>query len=113
MLAPAGTAAQPGAAAEEAGLLAIGGALSADNRQIYERMLPRGPHGRVVIVPYASADQPKAAATTIERCKVYRPELRYDVLPDPVRSAGDRTAAVQGLAGADLIYFTGGQQRRR
>lgn len=92
--------------------IAVGGALDDENIAIHEAMLVRHDLDKIVIVPYASADPDKAAASSIERFKKYRPDARYVVLPDAAKDDASRDLAASWIANADLVFFTGGDQKR-
>ncbi|MEX2218309.1 MAG: C25 family cysteine peptidase [Phycisphaerales bacterium] len=92
--------------------IAIGGGLRDDNTAAYDALLTRRDTGKIVIVPYASADAAAAAASATERFKKFRPDARYLILPDAAKDAESRTLAADWIAHADLVYFTGGDQSR-
>lgn len=92
--------------------IAIGGALDDENVAIHRAMLVRRDLDKIVVVPYASADPEKAAASTIERLKKYRPDAKYVVLPDATKDDASRDLAASWIANADLVFFTGGDQKR-
>ena len=92
--------------------IAIGGALEDENSAIFEAMLTRKDTNKIVIVPYASADAAEAGKRTIERFKKYRPDARYVVLPDPAKDEASRDLAISWISHADLVFFTGGDQKR-
>lgn len=92
--------------------VAIGGALDDENIAIHQAMLVRDDLHKIVIVPYASADPEKAAQSSIERFKKYRPDARYVVLPDASKDDASRDLAASWIGHADLVFFTGGDQKR-
>lgn len=92
--------------------IAIGGSLDDDNTAIYDAMLVRRDTNKIVIVPYASAEPEDAARRAIERFKRHRPNANYVVLPDPAKDDASRDLAASLIAHADLVFFTGGDQKR-
>ena len=92
--------------------IAIGGALDDENIAIHQAMLVRDDLHKIVIVPYASADPEKAAQSSIERFKKYRPNATYVVLPDASKDDATRELAASWIGHADLVFFTGGDQKR-
>lgn len=92
--------------------IAIGGALDDENIAIHQAMLVRSDVNKIVIVPYASADPEAAAKSSIERFKKYRPGAAYLVLPDASKDEAARDLAASWIANADLVFFTGGDQKR-
>jgi cyanophycinase len=92
--------------------VAIGGALDDENIAIHQAMLVRNDVNKIVIVPYASGDPEKAAQGSIERFKKYRPDATYVVLPDAAKDDASRDLAASWIGHADLVFFTGGDQKR-
>jgi cyanophycinase len=92
--------------------IAIGGSLDDDNTAIYNAMLTRRDTNKIVIVPYASAEPDDAARRAVERFKRYRPDANFVVLPDPAKDDASRDLATSLIAHADLVFFTGGDQKR-
>lgn len=92
--------------------VAVGGALDDENIAIHQAMLVRNDVNKIVIVPYASADPEKAAQGSIERFKKYRPDATYVVLPDASKDDASRDLAASWIGHADLVFFTGGDQKR-
>jgi cyanophycinase len=93
-------------------LVLVGGALADDNEAVYDALLVRRQSGRIVIVPYASADAAGAAEGMIARFKKRRPDATYLVLPDASKGEAEKKRAAGMIADADLVYFTGGDQSR-
>src|SRR5687768_1959239 len=63
--------------------IAIGGGMSADNQGLFKELLAKSDTGRVVVVPFSSADVDGASKSAIDKFKQHRPAGEYVVLPDP------------------------------
>jgi cyanophycinase len=97
-------------------LIAIGGGLDDDNTTILTACVPATSTGTIVIVPWASGEAEKAAASAARRFAQHAPRATIVTIADPVTSAQDSARAAQAfdaLRGAgDLAFFTGGDQSR-
>jgi len=92
--------------------LAIGGALKDDNTEVFKWMTGRRQHGRVVVVAYATGTPDGADKRMAERLEKNGWKGTVDQLPDVLKGTPEKEAAPGVLAGADLIFFTGGDQSR-
>lgn len=119
--APANPAANPPAAPAPAPgpVVVIGGALREGNAPVWERLvaLAGGTGARIAVLPTASDDPARAAASTVATLRRYGAEAFE--LPVAPRLAGSdaRSAArdprwVAQLQDADGVFFTGGEQAR-
>jgi cyanophycinase len=97
----------------------IGGALKADNHEVWSRLvaLSGGRGSRWLVIPAASASPEKSAAQVVE--SLQKQGAIAEMLPLSARIAGSDPAAVardpvwiEKLAGAAGVYFTGGAQER-
>ncbi len=100
-------------------VVAIGGALRADNAAVWERLvsLSGGKSAKWLIIPTASGDPAAAARQTIQTFAKYgataemiplSPAIKDAKVADVVRSA----QWIQKIDAAGGIYFTGGSQAR-
>ncbi|HYD01696.1 MAG TPA: cyanophycinase [Phycisphaerales bacterium] len=92
--------------------LAIGGAMKDDNTELFRWMTSRRQNHRVVVVAYATASFEGADKRMGDRLAKHGWAGKVDQLPDVSRSEAEKAAAPAVLAGADLIFFTGGDQSR-
>jgi len=91
-------------------LLAAGGDLQADNALVYSAFvsLSGGPSSRIVVATAASADEPQAGASKVQRLSGYAPQSEISVISRP--TPREQTVALVDRAGG--MFFTGGDQKR-
>ncbi|MBL8749866.1 MAG: cyanophycinase [Planctomycetes bacterium] len=103
---------EPRASRPHGSLLAIGGGLDDDQRDVFVRFLElaRGRTGtpHIVVVTAASGDQDDMATGKIAALRTWRPGLRCVVVKRETPTA-DTVAAIDAATG---LFFTGGDQKR-
>ena len=106
-----------GACAPGAGggrVVLIGGGLEDDNAAVLGTCILAEGTARALVVPWASGDQAGAGASTSRRLQSHAPGARVSVAgPDLQGEAANQLAAeLAQLESGDLVYFTGGDQKR-
>lgn len=113
------TLVQASPAAPQGSLVIIGGALRADNAQVWERIvaLAGGKGARIAVFASAAANPERAAASSVERLNKYG--ANAFVVPVAVKLAGtdfqaaaDDPALAEAVRRAGGAYFAGGDQAR-
>jgi len=113
------TLVQASPAAPQGSLVIIGGALRADNAQVWERIvaLAGGKGARIAVFASAAANPERVAASSVERLNKYG--ANAFVVPVAVKLAGtdfqaaaDDPALAEAVRRAGGAYFAGGDQAR-
>jgi cyanophycinase len=119
LLAAGACAQAPAQDAPKGSLVIIGGALRADNAQVWQRIvqLAGGKGARIAVFASASATPEKAGKTNIEQLNDYGANAFF--VPVAVKLAGtdyhaaaDDPALAAAVRAAGGAYFAGGEQRR-
>ncbi|HZW05862.1 MAG TPA: cyanophycinase [Phycisphaerales bacterium] len=92
--------------------LAIGGAMKDDNAELFRWMTSRRQSDRVVVVAYATGAPDGADKRMSDRLAKHGWAGTVAQLPDVSKGEAEKAAAPAVLQGADLIFFTGGDQSR-
>lgn len=104
--------AKPPASAWPTQCLAIGGAMKDDNADLMRWMSNGGTADRIIIIGYATS-KPEGADTRMAAClEKFGWKGTAVLLPDVLKGAGERKAAVDSFSDARLIFMTGGDQSR-
>jgi len=100
-------------------LLIIGGALRADNAEVWDRMvqLAGGKGARIAVVPTAAGNPERSGHSLAVRLNQHGAEAFVVPLSDKfgvgdVRTVADREALAASIRSANGVYFTGGDQAR-